>query len=76
MACCGGAQPRRWSTGQGAVGQPPSPFVAMEYTGTTGMTVVGPRSGRVYRFDRPGARLQVDLRDVPGLRTVPRLKRL
>jgi hypothetical protein len=36
--------------------------------------VVGPATGRTYRFAAPGARLEVDLRDRPGLATVPKLR--
>ena len=34
--------------------------VSFVYVGTTGLTVRGPVSGREYRFDRPGARVEVD----------------
>lgn len=34
-----------------------------EYLGATSLTVVGPASGRCYRFGRPGASLMVDQRD-------------
>jgi hypothetical protein len=34
-----------------------------KYIGATALTVVGPATGRCYRFDRPGATLAVDLRD-------------
>ncbi len=55
----------------------PGPTVAyFEYTGATGLTVLGPVTGRRYRFDGRGVRVAVDLRDrrsvaaVPGLRSV------
>lgn len=48
--------------------------VFFEYLGNTGMTVVGPATGKRYRFDRPGARLEVDLRDRRSLATVPNLR--
>jgi len=50
--------------------------VVFEYVGDTGMTVVGPASGRRYRFDRRGARVVVDPRDRPGLARVPRLREI
>lgn len=48
--------------------------VIFEYVGDTGMTVVGPVTGKRYRFDRPGARVEVDLRDRRPLTGVPRLR--
>ena len=45
-----------------------------EYIGRTGLTVAGPMSGTRYRFDRPGARLEVDLRDREWLMRVPVLR--
>jgi len=50
--------------------------IAFEYTGTTGLTVRGAVTGLTYRFDRPGARIAVDPRDVPSLVAVPRLRRI
>jgi hypothetical protein len=48
--------------------------VFFEYLGNTGMTVVGPVTGKRYRFDRPGAKLEVDLRDRRPLAAVPHLR--
>jgi len=45
-----------------------------EYVGNTGLTVVGPATGARYRFERPGARLNVDVRDHVGLARVPVLR--
>ena len=51
------------------------PFsLEFEYTGRTALTVVSPRTGRHYRFDRPGARLEVDPSDRPWLAFVPNLR--
>jgi hypothetical protein len=33
-------------------------------------------SGRRYRFDRPGMRLEVDLKDRPSLAAVPNLRQV
>ncbi|MEO8154250.1 MAG: hypothetical protein ABI605_14375 [Rhizobacter sp.] len=44
-----------------------------EYVGATALMVVGPATGRCYRFDRPGAMLAVDLRDratLAGIRSL------
>ncbi|WP_437831024.1 hypothetical protein [Sorangium sp. So ce1153] len=50
--------------------------VVFEYTGKTGLTVIGPVSGTKYRFDRPGALVIVDARDRPGVAAVPNLKQI
>jgi hypothetical protein len=80
MACCG--QRRSLVSAQGrAVGanRPPRPMpraALYEYTGTTGMTVIGPASGVKYRFCQPGAKLQIDSRDVVSMAGLPNLRRL
>ncbi len=38
------------------------------------MTVLGPVSGKMYRFSSPGERVELDRRDLTGLASVPRLK--
>jgi hypothetical protein len=53
--------------------KPKQQTVSFVYGGKTGMTVVGPVSGRVYRFDRPGAQVSVDPRDKFLLATIPNL---
>ena len=50
--------------------------VFFEYVGHTGMTVIGPATGKQYRFDRPGSRIEVDLRDRRSLEAVPQLRQL
>lgn len=45
-----------------------------EYVGATALTVIGPVSGRRYRFERTGARLTADPRDGNALQTVPLLR--
>jgi hypothetical protein len=55
-------------------GNSPSPAAAsFVYGGKTGMTVVGPVSGRIYRFERPGAQVNVDSRDRFLLASIPQL---
>ena len=46
------------------------------YVGNTGMTVLGPVSGREYRFDSPGARIEVDARDRILLASIRQLKQV
>ena len=49
----------------------PTKFV---YAGNTGLTVVSPITGRRYRFDRPGAQVDVDARDRSWISFVPKLR--
>jgi hypothetical protein len=86
MSCCGKkrtaypapATRRPGPESNGALASTAAPPVnfEFEYLGGTTMTVLGPVSGRHYRFVGHGARLAVDPRDrlslaaVPGLREV------
>jgi hypothetical protein len=47
-----------------------------EYVGHTGLTVVGPITGRSYRFSHSGAILAIDERDSPSMVGVPNLRRV
>ena len=51
-------------------------MIVFQYTGNTGMTVVGSATGQTYRFSAPGLRVQIDARDVPSLAGVPNLIRI
>jgi hypothetical protein len=53
---------------------PATAAVRFEYVGATAMTVMGPVTGALYRFERTGAMLAVDPRDAPALGQVPRLR--
>lgn len=48
--------------------------IVFEFVGPGTANVRGPVSGRIYRFTAPGERLRVDLRDRPGLATLPALR--
>ena len=48
--------------------------VFFKYLGQTGMTVIGPKSGKRYRFDAAGSIVEVDLRDRPGLAGLSKLR--
>lgn len=84
MSCCGQARQPFRTTAQvirKPAGLPswPAPAVlgesvSFEYTGDSTLTAVGSITRRVYRFRGPGAVLQVDPRDAPGIRAVPRLR--
>ncbi len=87
MTCCGqgrtqlrgiSPRPQAFSPGSGAVPAPPARrFVAcFEYVGRTALTVLGPVTGKRYRFDGPGARILVDLRDRRSLAAVPHLREI
>ena len=81
MACCGQGRSSVSTTGRlaGSVrgaAATPSPVVLVEYTGTTGMTVIGSATGRTYRFRGPGARVQIDALDLRSLAGVPNLIRV
>ncbi len=52
---------------------PASPVTYFQYNGRTGMTVQGPVSGTVYRFNAPGRRVVVDLRDRASLAAIAQL---
>ena len=79
MPCCGQTRSQLNLGGQAVSGAKPiatpSPTVMYQYTGKTGMTVVG-ASGRTYRFSEPGARVPVDAMDVRSMAGVPNLNRL
>jgi hypothetical protein len=47
-----------------------------EYVGKTALTVVSPLTRRQYRFARPGARLDADIKDRSWLTFVPNLRRV
>ena len=52
------------------------PTAVFEYTGHTGLTATGPQTRRRYVFDRPGARVVVDGRDVNALRAIAVLRQI
>jgi hypothetical protein len=56
--------------------QPLQSRVFFEYVGRSGMTVIGSATGKQYRFERAGARLEVDLRDRFAMTAVPNLRQL
>jgi esterase/lipase superfamily enzyme len=51
-------------------------YVHFEYVGRTGLTVLGPVTGRYYRFEATGMVAAVDKRDAPSLSAVPHLRGL
>jgi hypothetical protein len=87
MGCCGGkraeAAPRsvrasRQPTRAAGARSSRSPIVdplTFELVGAASLTVVGPISGRRYRFSHPGALVVVDPRDSRALSAVSALRR-
>lgn len=53
----------------------PAPSPSFRYIGTTGITIQGPVTKRLYRFAGAGAVVAVDLRDAPSLARVSQLRR-
>ena len=75
MSCCGKYRKAAANgTAQTNTAAQPGTIV-FEYIGRTALTVIGPASRRTYRFDQPGARLSVDIRDRPAIDALPMLKR-
>ncbi len=50
--------------------------VQFQYAGNTGLTAIGPITGKRYRWDHTGATIKVDARDAPSMGAVPNLRRL
>jgi hypothetical protein len=79
--CCGNSRGRSLQ-GVSAMPAPRMPAVArpagltFEYVGRTALAVTGPVTGRQYRFERPGSRLDVDPRDSASVGAIPVLKRV
>ena len=49
------------------------PTPVFEYRGETALTIVSPVTRKTYRFDKPGARVPVDVRDRSWVAFVPNL---
>jgi len=80
MSCCG--QRRAQAAGSGRAIEPVrglrrgSNVALYEYTGGSGMTVIGPVSSLRYRFEHPGAKVQIDPRDIASMAGLPNLRRI
>ncbi len=79
MACCGRNRPVQQAENSSTTHVMPAPRWSstqyFEYHGKTGLTVLGPITGRRYRFERPGMLLAIDGRDCPSMAGVPNLRR-
>jgi hypothetical protein len=89
MSCCGQKRAQLYSNlpapaaGRTAQAAPPPPAQAaapvpilFEYLGATAVSAIGPVTRRLYRFDRPHARVAVDARDASSIAAVPNLQRV
>jgi hypothetical protein len=88
MSCCGQKRAQFYGTNQtrrtldpvGRVAAKPQKTVYysvyFQYLGKTGLTVIGPRTGNRYRFDKPGVIVEVDLMDRLALAIVPNLRQV
>jgi hypothetical protein len=61
---------------QGHAANPQPRVVSLIYAGNTSLTVTGPVSGIQYRFERPGARVEVDARDRVLLASIRQLQQI
>jgi endoglucanase Acf2 len=64
------------SSATSSVSSPSSNTIRFEYTGKTALTVLGPLTWKAYRFEHPGAQVEVDLEEAALLEVVPHLIRL
>ena len=81
MSCCGRArpavgiyQPIRHPGPPGTEPQFRPAMVAFVYTGPTRLQAEGPVTRRRYRFEHPGAVVDVDGRDAPSFAAIPNLR--
>ena len=77
--CCGKAnmkiQKNEIPTGSPLVKAVKRKSVQFVYTGTGALTVLGPVTGKRYRFSRSTAVVSVDFRDAPSFVAVPNIER-
>lgn len=66
MSCCG----------RGAASDARPTLAMFRYEGDAPITVIGPATGRQYRFEMRGAEVAVDILDRKAVRHVPRLREL
>ena len=76
MTCCGDKRAQLNLTRQELEPDKQADPVFFQYTGRTGLTVIGRETGSRYRFDSPGAVVTVDARDRLALVVVPNLRQV
>ncbi len=73
MGCCGS---KRELVNLGQKPAQPAGPVYFQYTGKTGVTVIGRETRTRYRFDNPGAVVPVDALDRDAMTYVPCLRQV
>lgn len=76
MACCGDKRAQFNLARQELDPVEQADPIYFQYTGSTGLTVIGRETRSRYRFDSPGAVVAVDIRDQPALAFVPNLRQV
>jgi hypothetical protein len=76
MPCCGGKRVQYHLEGQIDRDEEETAPVYFQYTGRTGMTVIGRETRTRYRFDSPGMVIAVNARDMYAISWVPNLRRV
>lgn len=78
MSCCGKKRDLwRWESSPATrAGPSGSTLVYFRYLGKRSLTVVGPATGRSYRFAATGATTAADPRDAPSIAAIPELIRV
>jgi len=73
MGCCGG---KRELINLGHKPEEQEDPVYFQYTGRTGLTIIGRETRTRYRFDNPGSVVAVDIRDKDAMIYVPNLRQM
>jgi hypothetical protein len=76
MGCCGDKRAQLNQARQELDPREQADPVFFQYTGRTGLTVIGRETRLRYRFDSPGAMVAVDIRDQLALSFVPNLRQV
>ena len=76
MSCCGDKRAQLNLTREELEPEKQADPVFFQYTGRTGLTVIGRESGLRYRFDSSGAVVAIDVRDRLALSFVPNLRQV
>ena len=74
MCNCGGRNQRMAASSSAFIPNANPNTIEFVYVGRTALTAIGPVTGASYRFNQPGARVQVDVRDAASMAQVPVLR--
>ena len=67
MSCCGGQRLGTMRPAAHDSKDRKASTIALVYIGSSSLSAIGGATGRCYRFNHPGCRLEVDVRDAPSL---------